>query len=74
MTEIPKNSYEIFAIQILGNLAIQDLSYATHISNFKSLMNYLINQFNDSRNVDERNEICITLRNLVYHRDTDITL
>ena len=73
LTEIAKNSYEIFAIQILGNMAIQDIVYARHMSNCKCLMDYLINQFNESRNIEERNEICITLRNIVYHRDAEIT-
>ncbi|KAJ2999418.1 hypothetical protein HDV02_003036 [Globomyces sp. JEL0801] len=67
-----RGSYELFAIQILGNLASQEI-YAVEISQYESLTKWLVENLEKSKDQECRNELCITIRNMLYHRNLSVS-
>ncbi|KAI8902678.1 armadillo-type protein [Globomyces pollinis-pini] len=67
-----RGSYELFAIQILGNLASKEI-YAVEISQYESLTKWLVENLEKSKDQECRNELCITIRNMLYHRNLSVS-
>ncbi|KAJ3276059.1 Importin alpha subunit (Karyopherin alpha subunit) (Serine-rich RNA polymerase I suppressor protein) [Terramyces sp. JEL0728] len=64
-------TFDLFAVQILGNLAVHK-THAETVVGHNSLCTWMIRNFSGNRDLELRNEILITLRNLVFHRDPEI--
>lgn len=67
-----RHSFEIFAVQILGNLASQR-EYSIQISRHLPICRWLSAQLNSAESKELRNEILICLRNLLFHQDQQVT-
>jgi hypothetical protein len=65
-------SFEIFCVQIVGNLAVHQ-DYTEKIVGCYSLCQWLVRTMGATRDQELRHEIGITLRNLAFHRNANIT-
>jgi hypothetical protein len=77
---IAQNNLKVFAIQILGNIArynfvdFSNSELAHTITDTTVLSAFLVKCFRDFKVPrDIQNEVCICLRNLVFHRNASIT-
>jgi hypothetical protein len=71
---LPKNnsSFEIFGVQILGNLALHS-EYAEKIAGHYSLCQWITKTVSGTKDPELRNELIIAIRNMTFHKNENVT-
>jgi hypothetical protein len=67
-----KQSFGIFAVQIIGNLVVHK-EYAENLASHYGLCQWFCKSLTETFDNELRNEICITLRNLLHHNSSYLT-
>ena len=66
-----RHSFEIFAVQIIGNLCSHS-EYALRVVEHAHISQWLVAYLNAAELKELRSEICISLRNMLFHQNATV--